>query len=307
MKRSYAYALIVFAIAIFGSLVWLHFYLVEEALAEAYEFERETVWEAIELGEERIYQIIGDVEDKLEDPSKARYQPMIPVIVSASEGYRGVVKSYQAMGLDRWGSPLPEREQSHLLRKLANDLSLELASLQRAYFDLLNDYGESFNLNKEEVEAKKKFIGSIMKEGMAPVMQDLLSGNHFQRRDILVLAYLSITETMIFDITSMAGGKSTGSCIGYFPVMITDMENPRPGETVNANLFIGGYSTCLLPEYSKIIVGSDTLQVKDDGKVDYKFTAGHRGVNTISYSSLITNPLTGYTISQEGKYTYRVD
>ncbi|WP_273447743.1 hypothetical protein, partial [Neolewinella agarilytica] len=82
MRRSYAYALIVFAIAILGSLVWLHFYLVEEALAEAYEFEREVVKLAIEAGEERVERMIWEIEGQLREPSKGKFRILLPVITS---------------------------------------------------------------------------------------------------------------------------------------------------------------------------------------------------------------------------------
>jgi hypothetical protein len=100
MKRSYAYAMIVFAIAILGSLVWLHFYLVEEALAEAYEFEREVVSEAIELAEERLHVLKIFTDRDLKDRSKMKFYPIKDILQIAEEGRSEIVEKYERRGFD---------------------------------------------------------------------------------------------------------------------------------------------------------------------------------------------------------------
>jgi hypothetical protein len=161
------------------------------------------------------------------------------------------------------------------------------------------------DMNQEEIVEVLNFFSRQLENPIPRRRGILHRGNHFQRRDMMLLSFLSSQEKVLNIIVSITGSKAD-EFDAFFPVFITDLQNPKPGDQINARVGVGRYSSYLDPEDVTVTVGSDTLELGADGVAPYKFTAGRRGEYVLKTTVEVRNPQTGEVQYGEGKYTYRV-
>uniref|UniRef100_UPI0023557ED8 hypothetical protein n=1 Tax=Neolewinella agarilytica TaxID=478744 RepID=UPI0023557ED8 len=245
----------------------------------------------------------------LREPSKGKFRILLPVITSANEGFKGIINRFQVIGCDRWGAPLPVDEQANALRQLSNDIALDLSMFQSAYFNMLNEHGKEVDLRDEDVEEAKERARNFLQEGFGKSLDNLMSGNHFQRRDLLILAYVQVHERILQDVVDIAGGKVIACHFGpkQYPFIAESFENPRVGEPINTYLGIGTYDDELDIHHLRVVVNGDTLRANNRfGMMQYSFTPRHKGDQALEMEMLYENPLTGEVFSRKYYHNYFV-
>ncbi len=190
-----------------------------------------------------------------------------------------------------------------------------------AYSSLLRDHGKNMDLSQEDIDSRianvtnnmpfgvddqtwrdaadKKESWSDYKFGHMPVAAVLPLLSQFQ-------SDLKSTEAnMVNDMVQLAGGKVI-DVDQFFPVFSADKSYVISGEQIRAKVSVGSYSSSLDPANVDLRVNGQRLRLNPDGTADYTITGSGSGQKSINTSVSVTNPLTGKTVSGDGKFTYEV-
>ncbi|MTB49467.1 GldM family protein [Lewinella sp. W8] len=188
------------------------------------------------------------------------------------------------------------------------------------YTNLLNEYGEKpFGLKPDEIQERINSVANNMpfsvddeawKEADRESWSDYKFG-HMPVAAVLPLmsqmqSDLKVSEAnLINDMASLAGGR-TVKFDAFFPVFEADRSYVIGGESLNAKVSVGSYSSSLDPANVDLRVNGQRLTVGADGKADFSTVARGQGPQTLNLSVAVTNPLTGEVTEGESKFTYEV-
>ena len=194
--------------------------------------------------------------------------------------------------------------------------------LIKSYSTLIRENAKAFGLtNEEEVEAR---IQSVAND-MAFKVDDSWKGDteteaktwaEYKFRQMPVAAVLpllsqmqadlkSAEANMVNDMASLVGGRVV-EVDQFFPVMNADRSYVVGGETINAEVSVGSYSSALDPSNVVLTVGGQRLKIGEDGKASYSIKGSGSGQKSIPMKVEVTNPLTGETKSGTSSFTYEV-
>ncbi|MEL7220662.1 MAG: GldM family protein, partial [Bacteroidota bacterium] len=180
-------------------------------------------------------------------------------------------------------------------------------------------YDSTFQLNAEQVQDK---IQSVAQEMPFDVddetwkTTDKNSWSEFKFKQMPVAAVLPLISqmqadlkaseaNMINDMINLAGGK-TITFDQFFPVVQADRSYVVGGESINAQISVGTYSTSLQKENVQIFAGGSELSVGEGGVAEYSITGSGAGQKTIPLRVVVTNPLTGEVTEGESEFVYEV-
>ncbi|NJB86050.1 gliding motility-associated protein GldM [Lewinella marina] len=190
------------------------------------------------------------------------------------------------------------------------------------YSNLLNEHGETLQLNEAQRQAR---IASVAENMPFSIDDDTwrTSNNkkvswadhkfgHMPLAAVLPLmsqiqSDLKVSEAnLVNDIVQMAGGKQI-VFDKFFPVFQADKSYVIGGERLNAKVSVGSYSSSLQPENITLRVNGQNLPIKADGTADFSLVAsGAPGPKTIRTYVAVKNPLTGEVVEQDGEFTYEI-
>lgn len=297
MPRTYALALIFAVVTLVSGLFYAQYWYLTGRQGEVTAY-AEGVYERVVEGQlAQMQRLNMEVQDRLQDEAKYKYRPILPCLQHL---------------FDRRDSYLDEAKKSNDIDNsyLADFVKLhnaELDSLATSYESFLRAFGGDMDLRLEDINAKVAHIGKAINEARLIHDNPLYSPSEVElTRCMLSLDYLAVLELVVRDVIDISGGKTTCGGEWYFPIMVTDIENPRRGQKVKAKVWVGSYSTSLDPENVVLTVGSDTLKINPDGTADYMFTPKNRGKLEFNLGLSIINPLTGQVTRSEGIRTYNI-
>ncbi len=92
----------------------------------------------------------------------------------------------------------------------------------------------------------------------------------------------------------------------FFPVINADKSYVVGGESINAEVSVGSYSSSFDPKNITITANGQTLAVGSDGKAKYTIPASGSGQKTVKLTASVRNPLTGKVDRGESSFTYEV-
>lgn len=188
-----------------------------------------------------------------------------------------------------------------------------------AYSALLKEHGRNMDLNESDIATKIESVANNMpfyvddeswKEAERASWSDFKFG-HMPVAAVMPLlsqmkSDLKVSEAnLVNDMVSLAGGK-TIEFDEFFPVFNADKSYVVGGETINAEVSVGSYSSSLDPSNVQLYVGGQRLTIGPDGKAKYTIRASGQGPKSVSTRVEVRNPLTGEVKTGEGTYTYEV-
>lgn len=130
---------------------------------------------------------------------------------------------------------------------------------------------------------------------------------------ISVLPLLTKFQTDAKNAEALAVGKMAELAGGreivfntFFPVINAKKAYVIKGESFEADISLGAYSSDIPPENITLTVNGSRLPVGDDGVA--KFTAGtsSTGTKTLNLSATVKNPLTGEVSTEQSTFEYEV-
>ena len=92
----------------------------------------------------------------------------------------------------------------------------------------------------------------------------------------------------------------------FFPVVNADKSYVVGGETINAKVSVGTYSSSLDPSNVSISAGGTPLRVGADGIATYTINGSGSGPKTVPFTVSVKNPLTGEVKTGKSEFTYEV-
>ena len=122
---------------------------------------------------------------------------------------------------------------------------------------------------------------------------------------MILLDFLNTQEEILRELLQLTGSKSDYFDV-YYPIVHGSPQYPKVGELHTALVSVMGNSAILAHADIQLIVGKDTLTPGSDGTALYELTPRRRGLHSIPTKCIVTNPLTGQTITGKGKYEFNV-
>jgi gliding motility-associated protein GldM len=110
---------------------------------------------------------------------------------------------------------------------------------------------------------------------------------------------------LVNEILSYVGGRVV-KFDKFFPVLNAKKSYLIKGETFEAEVSIGSYSSSLDPKNVRVSVNGSNVSLDNTGKGKYTAGASEVGKKTLKLSCAVTNPLTGEVVNGEGQYEYEV-
>ena len=92
----------------------------------------------------------------------------------------------------------------------------------------------------------------------------------------------------------------------FFPVINADKSYVVGGESINAEISVGSYSSAFDPANITITANGQTLRVGPDGKAKYTIAGSGSGQKTVALTASVRNPLTGKVDRGTSTFTYEV-
>jgi gliding motility-associated protein GldM len=193
-------------------------------------------------------------------------------------------------------------------------------NLVKIYSELLQEHGEAFGLKEQEIQNRIQNIAQNLPFGIDDETwkdsKDKKSWADFKFRQMPLAAVLPLMSQMQSDATSseaalvnsmaeLAGGRVV-EFDAFFPVVQAEKAYVIKGETFNAEVSVGTYSTQINPDDIKIKVNGSLLKVNDKGKAEYSTRATSTGKKTLKMQVEVTNPLTGEVTDGESTFQYEV-
>ena len=207
--------------------------------------------------------------------------------------------------------------------KKGADLKVKIAETKQkmvdSYTKLLNENGEKFGLKKEEVESRIQNIANNL-----PLKIDeetwkkskKKSWEEFKFRQMPVAAVLPLLSQMEADAKSseaslvnnmaeLAGGRVI-EFDAFFPVVSAKKSYLIKGETFEAAISVGTYSSQINPSDIGLFVNGSKLSVGNDGIAKYTAATTGLGEKTLNLEASVRNPLTGEVSKGKSTFTYEV-
>ncbi len=193
------------------------------------------------------------------------------------------------------------------------------------YTQLVTENAEVFGLNEQQVQEQIASVANDMpfnidddtwKMAVENNESEAKSWEEFKFRQMPVAAVLPLLSqmqadlkaseaNMVNDMAKLAGGK-TITFDQFFPVVNADRSYVIGGESINATVSVGTYSSSLDPSNVSITANGRSLPIKSDGTASLVIPASGSGQKTIPLSVSVKNPLTGKVATGQSKFTYEV-
>lgn len=300
--------------------------------------------------ESQLEQTVRSLKNLLSDESKAKYKPIEPAVDqvrSTISGFNSYVNELRDELIDAAGNqngevddgdyaisygkrvPKGKKNKDITTRMLVDEgrgeeLKAKILEtkdeLVKIYSDLLNQHGEEFGLNEQEVQNRIQNIGENLPFGIDDETwkdsKDKKSWADFKFRQMPLAAVLPLMSQMQSDgksseaalvnsMAELAGGRVV-EFDAFFPVVQAEKAYVIKGETFNAKVSVGTYSTQINPDDIKISVNGSLLKVNEEGKAEYSTRATSTGKKTLNMEVEVTNPLTGEVTPGKGTFQYEV-
>ena len=192
-------------------------------------------------------------------------------------------------------------------------------NLLNTYRTLLETHGEALEIKPEEVADRVAAMDANMPFGIddqAWQEADRESWSDFTFGHMPVAAVLPLMSQMqsdlkvseanlVNDMVAIAGGNAI-VIDQFFPVLNADRSYVTEGETINAEVSVGSYSSSLDPSNVSLFVNGQRLTIGSDGKAKYTIRGNGLGKKTVKTRVEVRNPLTGEVKTGEGSYVYEV-
>lgn len=304
MSRPFSLLLIALGLTILGSLVYLHFHLMERQYQMTFTKANQINQTAIKQKMDGMEADIEMLKYYMEEHGIERRRPILNVVERAGEERTKLFEAIFPRGANPSGNYLDEKRWVKSSSEYREMAITSINALGSDCQELFGMHQSATELSEDQAEERLTAIQVKIKRFVSRSSSPTNDPPEGFSRALLMLDFLNTHESILLDVMQLAGSKAM-VIDSYFPVMTLAPVQPMAGEKVNARLTAAAYSNRLANSEVLLVVGKDTLKAGPDGFVDYVFKAGRRGVHTLPTKCIVTSPLTGEVRIGEGSYTYR--
>ncbi|MFK8163899.1 MAG: hypothetical protein AB8H12_15745 [Lewinella sp.] len=300
MSRSFSIALILLGSAILGSLMWLHFYLMENAHADTFQRMHHLNQLVIAQKTNSLEWQYQETREFFTSPNKDRFIKILQVWEKGDKARKEIVKlSFpQNWPTDKF-TEYNSFEQYQILRKtMLKELRDVVSKIEIVY----TENTKVFDFSKKLLEKRLEYIEDIYLEAEDKTHLRKI-GPQINEVDFLTLTSLVCLEELLHSSSNFYTG--CGPMIDeYFPVIVDGFATPLPGERINTRIAIGSFMANLDPQHVKLTVNGEPLKIGYDGIAPYSFIARGGKNEALKMKYSILNPFTGETREGESIYSY---
>lgn len=256
----------------------------------------------------RYYQLL----EHLDDPAKAKLGSLITALQKL-ERNRLEFDSLMTLEKNAWEED-PEgmiiADQLAVIDEFIRERHVEFGELLE---EIVAANARIFGFREEDTV---KFVENIRSQShhflveTFPITQSIYQETNQNLLSLLLLQADFFASQQIFEDALTQLAYSTGGCRVdmVFPV-IFDVTNGclSRGDTLQAKIGIGTYSSLVQPEYTRIVVNGDTLTVNDSGVALFSQRVNEMGSLTLDVQCLVVNPYNGVSATGNGQFVYDVN
>lgn len=300
MSRKFSIALILLGTAVSGSLLSLHFYLLERQHDELFSASRPVFSTTIEQKMEMMDYSLRALESyMLEDWSLNRFENVLEIV----KGEKQVRESLQELAYSQKKQTGDAYHTDDLI-ELKQRMKQELTQLQNEIVELLREKSEVYDLSDWQLDELTKTIAMV---GTTDFSLSLPVAGHSCsiQRDLLFLYFLNSQEAMLDALLQIVGSKADPIDV-YFPIISAKPQYVRLGDTLTTQISIGGNPRHLAHARLELTIGTDTISIEPNGLATYKFVPSRKGHHSLPYHLTVTNLHINESSHSEGNYEFIV-
>ncbi|MFK8055687.1 MAG: GldM family protein [Saprospiraceae bacterium] len=188
-----------------------------------------------------------------------------------------------------------------------------------SYTKLISENAKAFGISEAEVASSINSVANEMPFNVDDTEwegTDKVSWSDYKFRQMPVAAVLPLLSQMQADLKSseanmvnsmaaLAGGRVI-EFDSFFPVVKADRSYVIGGESINAVVSVGSYSSSIGAGNIRITADGRSLPVQADGTAKWTINASGTGQKTVPLTVSVTNPLTGEVNKGDSKFTYEI-
>ncbi|MEM6964510.1 MAG: GldM family protein [Bacteroidota bacterium] len=204
-------------------------------------------------------------------------------------------------------------------KELEDKITATRANILKAYNDVLTNEGKTFGLKEKEIKTRIQNFEKNMTLGVSDEWKeskDKKSWADYKFRQMPVAAVLPILTQIITDarnaeaagvnqLAELSGGRVV-EFNQFFPVVSAKKGYLLQGETFEAEVSVGTYSSAIDPNDVSITINGKSFRPDKDGKVKFTEKAGSLGTRKLKLGAAVTNPLTGEVSKGDAEFSYEV-
>ena len=192
------------------------------------------------------------------------------------------------------------------------------STILETYNSTLDQYGQEFGLQAEEIESKKKNFEGNMTLNISDEWKntDKVSWSDFKFRQMPVAAVLPLLTQIVTDaknaeaaavnqLAELSGGRVI-EFNKFFPVINAKKGYVIRGEKFEAEVSVGTYSDQINPADVQISINGKAYRPNADGIVTYTATPNSIGTKKLTLGCVVNNPLTGESVKGTSEFAYEV-
>lgn len=299
MSRSFSLLLIALGLTILGSLVYLHFHLMERQHAELFDHAHKVNEQVIEQKRQEIDWLHWRTEEFFLDVIYARRSMVLDIFKEAELRLEDYFDAVEKFDQQTGGNVNPLDIQSLANAALTPVIDTAIQVFQEHHEQLDMREEDMLSLTSDFIELK----GSIARRLTTSTPP---SGTLHLEQDVVTLELLANFTDLLHRVASLSCYTACFTLESYFPVVMADANFVRAGETMQIKTALGSYASALQPEDVVLLIDGDTVRIGYDGTGYYTIKASELGEHTIPTKCIVTNPLTGQVRVGEGKFSYLV-
>jgi len=301
MSRSYAVAVMLLAVAMFGGLVGFHFHHLntaeEETLTRAYDINQWVIADQLE----ELQSLDRSMRELLDDPSKYKFQPILTVFDQAEVQLKKLNDGW-------YNKQRMDSDPRVTLQTIGIMANTALYHVAEAAKNLYRNHGNDLDLTKEHVATKVATVEKFITE------EAVFPASHFPRKarqqieveqQLIMLSTLSKMRELLLSVNAVGCTRGLEND-NYFPVIMGKGGDVDRLEKRTMKIGVGSYQAPLDPSDVVIKVDGKVLPIGEDGTASYLLPTASSGNKMMSAEIMVTNKLTGEVRSGNGSYHYRV-
>lgn len=250
-------------------------------------------------------------EDSLEDDSKAKFRPIIPVLYQVGSLQKEVLADMEQSKRSSIRKNLPFLASPERLANFTKISQRALEEMATSAQELIREYGHEFDLSKTDIADFNQDFQDIVSSFKTTSGANLLAMTFQTGEERFALLELDF-RLRALQIQSKLRRVHGGKVISCFPPPLLPYLDSydlvaKQGTKHALDFGISDYTSTINPDNILLVVGKDTVQFFAGRVTSVPVSTQKPGKHKIDTKLIIINPLTGRKSVNEASFHYYVE
>ena len=243
-----------------------------------------------------------------EDDSKQRFRPLLKIFDAGEIAQGEYNRAFNAIIDRNFRQRITRQQRSTDFQHLQRAADSSLHSVLHMIINIFNTYGESMDLNTDDVEViTARFEQMVAEANLSAYSTGPLSENEYTlRRDWLTLSFLDVLRRLLESSNSFYCSRDYRFA-AYYPIVLNNNNRIASGTTEVFKIGIGSYATRLKPENVDLRVNGQRQVLNKTGLAEFPLTGKKKGEYALQLSVRVRDVFTEDTTYSESRYCYVVE